>query len=60
MSEKLNYFVQHKDTYDAIFIGSSRTHRQTMPSVFDRILQEQGYLIRLFNLGIGGSYLPET
>jgi len=60
VSEKLNYFSQHKDSYDVVFIGSSRTHRQIMPQVFDRVLQEQGYTVRSFNLGIGGSYLPET
>lgn len=60
VSEKLTYFRQHKDTYDVIFIGSSRTHRQIMPAVFDQVLNEQGYRVRSFNLGIGGSYLPET
>ncbi|WP_448570555.1 hypothetical protein [Trichothermofontia sp.] len=60
VSEKLAYFSHHKDTYDVIFIGSSRTHRQIMPVVFDQVLKSQGYRVRSFNLGIGGSYLPET
>ena len=51
---KWEWFEEHKDDYNAIFIGSSATFYGIVPGTFDRILTERGYEMRSFNFGVGG------
>ncbi len=60
ITPKLTFFEENKDRYDVIFIGSSRTYRHIMPSVFDRYLQKEGYSINSFNFGVPGMFFSET
>jgi len=57
--EKLEFLAKHGDDYDVIFIGSSQVNWQVMPSVFDRVVGEQGIPVRSFNAGIWGMMSPE-
>ena len=58
-SEKLAHFAAHKDEYDTLFIGSSRTFRQILPSIFDPLLIAGGQSARSFNFGLDGMFSPE-
>ena len=51
---KLRYFEERKDSFDAVFFGSSMVMRGVMPRVFDAALRDRGHEIRSFNLGIPG------
>lgn len=57
---KLDYFEQHKDEYDVVFIGSSRIFRGVDPRIVDAELASAGIPLRSFNLGIGGMGAFET
>ena len=59
VSEKLTHFAAHKDDYDTLFIGSSRTYRQLLPSLFDRLMAAGGQPTRTFNAGVDGMFAPE-
>lgn len=58
-SEKLAYFAARKDEYDTLFIGSSRTFRQLLPSLFDPAMAAAGQPTRSFNFGLDGMFSPE-
>ena len=58
-TEKLAYFAAHKDEYDALFIGSSRTFRQLLPSIFDPQMTAGGQPTRSFNFGLDAMFSPE-
>lgn len=60
IATKFNYFAEHKQEYNVIFLGSSRTYRQIIPSLFDQSMGEKGYKIKSFNFGIPSLYLPEA
>lgn len=61
VSEKLAYFVRHKDEFDAVFVGSSRVSAQIAPGVFDPVVAAQtGRPMRSFNFGVPSMYLPES
>jgi hypothetical protein len=60
VSQKLHFFAAHKDEFDTLFIGSSRTYFQISPAVFDRVMREGGSPTHSFNFGVGGMYLPES
>ncbi|MEM9089728.1 MAG: hypothetical protein AAGC93_13395 [Cyanobacteria bacterium P01_F01_bin.53] len=61
ISEKLAYFEQHKDEFEAVFIGSSRIYRQVSPEVFSREVETRlGQGIKSFNFGIPAMRMPET
>lgn len=60
VSAKLRHFARHKDHYNTLFIGSSRTYRHVMPDLFDRTMAKEGYEINSFNLGIPALQLPEA
>src|SRR5437764_1691332 len=59
VSAKLRFFAIHKDEFDTIFVGSSRIHNGVAPSIFDRVLAENGIPSRSFNFGASGMYPPE-
>ena len=56
---KLEWFREGGDRFDALFVGSSRTARQIVPSVFDAAMAEAGRRVRSFNLGLPGMWPPE-
>ena len=57
--EKWNYWKQNKDSFDTLFIGTSRTFRGVMPSLFDQLTQEAGVATRSYNFGVDGMFPPE-
>lgn len=57
---KMRFFAAHKDEFDTIFLGSSRTHSGVSPAVFDGVLAENGVANRTFNFGARGMYPPEN
>lgn len=60
VTPKLTTFAATKQNYNTIFIGSSRTYRHIIPSIFDAELQRRGYNITSYNFGIYAMQLPET
>lgn len=51
---KYDFFREHKDEFDAVYIGSSRVFRSFDPMIIDPALEAQGLPCRSFNLGVGG------
>jgi hypothetical protein len=60
VAAELRYFRKHRDRFDTIFVGSSLTHRDISPAVFDRVTRERGHPTRSFNFGVDGMLLPES
>ncbi len=60
VDEKIDFFSKNKDSYDALFVGSSRVYRQVSPQLFDQALASQGHPLRSFNFGVLAMKLPET
>lgn len=58
-TEKFAHFAAHKDEYDTLFIGSSRTFRQILPSIFDPLMAAGGQPTHSFNFGMDGMFSPE-
>lgn len=54
LADKLAFFAAHRDDYDAVYLGSSRTFRSYLPEVVDRELRGLGHELRSFNLGVPG------
>lgn len=52
---KLALFEQRRDDYSVLFLGSSRTHRGFVPSVFDARMRELGWPTHSFNFGAPGA-----
>lgn len=52
---KLAHLAQHREDFDALFIGSSRVQFQVMPAIFD-----QAAATHSFNLGVAGMVPPES
>jgi hypothetical protein len=59
LREKWDYWEQHKDEYDTVFIGTSRTYRGVKPALFDQLTTAAGVPTRSFNFGIDGMISPE-
>ena len=53
-SAKLEAFVDHKDEYDLLFLGSSQIYRHADPARFDALLADAGHELRSFNFGVPG------
>src|SRR5262245_19965519 len=51
---KYDWYRDHKDEFDGVFIGSSRVFRGFDPLVVDGELATRGVPARTFNLGVGG------
>jgi hypothetical protein len=51
---KYEYFAEHKDEFDTIFVGSSVTSYGIVPPVFDQLMESRGHPTHSFNLGVGG------
>jgi len=56
---RIEWVREHAADYDTLFVGSSRTFRQVMPSVFDAVMAESGRPTRSFNLALPGMRPPE-
>lgn len=59
LREKWEYWEKEKDSFDTLFIGTSRTYRGVIPSLFDQITGEAGVTTKTFNYGIDGMIGPE-
>ena len=57
---QLRFLEKHRAEFDTIFIGSSLTHHQISPAVFDRVMAESGRPTRSFNFGVNGMLVAET
>lgn len=60
LQDKLRYFEEHKDEFDVVFLGSSATFRNFVPTVIDEELAAAGHEVRSFNFGIVGFRSFET
>ena len=60
VSDKLRFFAQHKDEFDTLFLGSSRTYHEVSPPIFDQVMRDNGTPTRSFNFGIDGMHMPES
>lgn len=57
--EKWDHWLAHKDEYDTVFIGTSRTYRGISPALFDEATAAAGVPTRSFNFGIDAMLPPE-
>lgn len=57
--KKLEEFAQRKDSYQVIFIGTSRVYRQLSPAVFEDELARHGIEMETYNFGTPSQGLPE-
>ncbi|NEO57648.1 MAG: hypothetical protein F6K54_34030 [Okeania sp. SIO3B5] len=60
VSLKLQYFAEHKDEYNTIFLGPSTTYRSIVPNLFDKFMADQDWEIKSFNFGINGAIAADT
>jgi len=51
---KVEYFAEHRDEFDTLFLGASTTYYGIVPEVFDAEMASRGYATRSFNFGVGG------
>lgn len=51
---KRKYLIQNKGRYNTLFLGSSKTHNQIIPEVFDQKAREKNLNISSYNFGISG------
>ncbi len=59
--QKWLYFQQHKDEFDAVFIGSSRVYHGVIPPQFDaRVKAATGRTLRTFNFAYDAMWPPES
>ncbi|WP_392535291.1 hypothetical protein [Nostoc sp. C117] len=59
ISVKFEYFTEHKDDYDVIFLGPSTTYQGVIPKVFDETMAANHKNIRSFNFGILAANVAE-
>ena len=59
VASHLRYFKKHRNEFDTLFVGSSLTHHQISPAVFDRIMLDGGHATRGFNFGVNGMLVAE-
>jgi len=60
IAAKLEFFVQHKDEFDTLIVGTSRLYYSISPELFDQTTRENGFPTRTFNFGIDGMHPPEN
>jgi len=60
VAAKLEFFAEHKDEFDTLFVGTSRFYYAVSPEIFDQITRENGVPTRTFNFGIDGMHPPEN
>ncbi len=59
VTEKLEWLSSAGANFDTLFVGSSRVRRHLSPEIFDKVMREQGFPTKSFNLGIDGMTFPE-
>jgi hypothetical protein len=59
LREKWDFWQQHKDEYDTVFIGTSRIYRGLKPTVFDEVTAAGGVPTHTFNFGVDAMLPPE-
>ncbi|MEG4344003.1 hypothetical protein QUB70_12030 [Microcoleus sp. A003_D6] len=59
VSVKFQYFTEHKDDYDMIFLGPSTTYHGIIPKLFDESMAANGNFVRSFNLGLQAANIAE-
>ncbi|MDB9373583.1 hypothetical protein [Nodularia sphaerocarpa] len=59
ISVKFQYFAEHKDDYDVIFLGPSTTYHGVIPKIFDESLSENAKNVKSFNFGIAAANVAE-
>lgn len=59
ISVKFQYFTEHKDDYDVIFMGPSTTYQGVIPKVFDETMAVNDQNMRSFNFGILAANVAE-
>jgi hypothetical protein len=59
LGPNLRFFLQHRNDFDTLFIGSSRIRHQISPAVFDRTMGAAGFPTRTFNFGVDAMVSPE-
>ncbi|HEX4630153.1 MAG TPA: hypothetical protein VH188_04245, partial [Chthoniobacterales bacterium] len=60
VTPKLLFLAAHPNTYDTIFLGSSRVYHGVNPATFDGAMAAGGKPAHSYNLGIDGMLPPET
>jgi len=60
LDAKLKHWRANKDTYDAVYIGSSMVNHHFIPADFDAAMTQAGHPMRSFNLGMDGMWPPES
>ncbi len=60
VTSKLEYFAANRESFSAIFIGSSRICHGISPAIFDKAMRADGYEVRSFNFGVDGMLPPES
>lgn len=60
VAAKLNFFSEHKDEFDTLFIGTSGIYYSVSPEIFDQTTRERGLPTRTFNFGIDAMHPPEN
>lgn len=57
---KLEYYEQHADEYDTVFLGSSHVFRAFVPEIYDGTLRDAGLPSSSFNFGVQSVNLVEA
>jgi hypothetical protein len=60
VAAKLQFFTEHKDEFDTLFVGTSRIYYSVSPEIFDQTTRENGLPTRTFNFGINALHPPEN
>lgn len=60
VAAKLEFFAQHKDEFDTLFVGTSSIYYSVSPEIFDRTTGENGLPTSSFNFGIDAMHPPEN
>ncbi|MEY2573978.1 MAG: hypothetical protein QOJ87_2191, partial [Verrucomicrobiota bacterium] len=60
VAAKLEFFAQHKDEFDTLFVGTSSVYYSISPEIFDEITRQNGLSTHTFNFGIDAMHPPEN
>jgi len=60
VTPKLEFLTEHKDDFDAVFVGSSRIFHGVSPKIFDETLRKAGCPSRSFNAAADAMGPPES
>ncbi|WP_027381640.1 hypothetical protein [Chryseobacterium daeguense] len=55
--QKVKYYYQHENEYNALILGSSRMYRQVNPGLLDSATH---HTIKAYNLATGGTFFTES